>query len=115
MTACVTLALTAYAFSDNSADFTMMGGGLFMFFGIVFAAAIVNFFIQSSALSLLVSCAFAIIFGIYIIFDTQLIVGRKENALDIDEYIFGAMMLYLDIVNLFLELLRIISIFGGSD
>jgi len=101
MTAAVTLALTAYAFSDKSADFTMMGGMFFMFFGVVFAAFIVNIFIQSSILSLLVSCSFAVVFGIYIIYDTQLIVGRKENALEIDEYILGAMMLYIDIINLF--------------
>ena len=115
MTAAVTLSLTAYAFSDKSKDFTIMGGMWFMFFGIIIAAAFVNFFVRSPILQIILSCCFAVIFGVYIIYDTQLIVGKKELALEIDDYIFGAMMLYLDIINLFLELLRIIGYFTGDS
>jgi FtsH-binding integral membrane protein len=47
--------------------------------------------------------------GIYIIYDTQLIVGNKQNKYSIDDYIFAAMALYIDIVRLFLYLIRIMA------
>ena len=109
LTAAVTLSLTAYAFSDKSKDFTILGGMWFMMFGIMFAASLVGYFVRSPIVQIGLSCCFAVIFGIYIIFDTQLIVGKKALALEIDDYIYGAMILYLDIINLFLEILRIMG------
>lgn len=35
--------------------------------------------------------------------------GERQNSLTPEEYILGAIMLYLDIINLFLHLLRILS------
>ena len=52
----------------------------------------------------------AFLFSCYIIFDTQLMMGGKHKyAIDPEEYIFGALNLYLDIINLFLFILRIIG------
>ena len=85
----------------------MLGGLWFMFLGIIIAGAFVNFFIDSTIVEIIISCCFAVLMGIYIVYDTQLLVARRELALEIDDYIFGAMMLYLDIIKLFLELLRI--------
>lgn len=46
----------------------------------------------------------------YLVFDTQLMMGGKHKyALSPEEYIFAALNLYLDIVNLFLFLLSIIG------
>ena len=54
----------------------------------------------------------AVIFSLYIVYDTQLMLGGKhKHALSPEEYIFAALNLYLDIVNLFLYIL---AIFGGS-
>ena len=47
--------------------------------------------------------------GIYIIYDTQLIVGEKSEKFSIDDYIFAAVCLYIDIVRLFLYILRILA------
>lgn len=47
--------------------------------------------------------------GIYIIYDTQLIVGNKENKYTIDDYIFAAMALYIDIIRMFIYILRILG------
>jgi protein lifeguard len=47
--------------------------------------------------------------SLYIIYDTQLIVGNKQNKLEIDDYIFAAMALYIDIVRLFIYILRILG------
>ena len=54
----------------------------------------------------------ALIFSFYIIYDTQIMIGGNHKySLSPEEYIFAALNLYLDIVNLFLYLL---SIFGGG-
>ena len=52
----------------------------------------------------------ALIFSLYIVFDTQLMMGGKHKyALDPEEYIFAALNLYLDIINLFLYILMIVG------
>jgi FtsH-binding integral membrane protein len=51
----------------------------------------------------------AVMMGIYIIYDTQLIVGEKSEKFSIDDYVFAAVCLYIDIVRLFLYILRILA------
>ena len=54
----------------------------------------------------------ALVFSLYLIYDTQIMMGGKHKyALSPEEYIFAALNLYLDIINLFLYIL---SIFGNS-
>ena len=50
-----------------------------------------------------------LLFSFYIVYDTQLIVGGKHNAIrfSIDDYVFAALNLYMDIINLFIMLLRL--------
>jgi FtsH-binding integral membrane protein len=35
--------------------------------------------------------------------------GGKRNNLSLDNYVMGAMMIYMDIINLFIEILRILG------
>ena len=52
----------------------------------------------------------ALVFMVYIVYDTQLMIGGKHKySLDPEEYVFAALNLYLDIINLFLYLLSIIG------
>ena len=52
----------------------------------------------------------ALIFSLYIVYDTQLMMGGKHKySLDPEEYIFASLNLYLDIINLFLFILRIVG------
>ena len=99
-------------------DLTTMGGFLTMgLIGIVIAS-VVNMFVQSSAVSIIVSYVGVLVFVGLTAYDTQDI---KNMALsqpgDIDAgavrkgAILGALKLYLDFINLFLMLLRI---FGSS-
>ena len=48
-----------------------------------------------------------IMYGLYLVHDTQLIAGDKKYALSYDDYIVGALIVYIDIVMLFIELLRV--------
>lgn len=65
-------------------------------------------------LNLIYSCLGVLLFSFYIIYDTQLIVGGKhhKHQFSIDDYCMAAIMLYLDVLNMFLNLL---SILGDRD
>jgi FtsH-binding integral membrane protein len=54
----------------------------------------------------------ALVFSLYIVYDTQLMMGgNRKYALDPEEYIFAALNIYLDVINLFMYILMIV---GGS-
>ena len=52
----------------------------------------------------------------HFVYDTQTIVGGKGRIeLDIDDYVYGALMLYLDIINLFIYILSLLSMTHDRD
>ncbi|KAM7537685.1 hypothetical protein Aperf_G00000062206 [Anoplocephala perfoliata] len=51
----------------------------------------------------------AVLFCIYLAFDTQMIMGGRKHEISPEEYIYAAMQLYYDIIGLFIILL---SLFG---
>lgn len=52
---------------------------------------------------------------LYLIFDTQLMVGgRHKFAITPEEYIFAALTLYMDVIMLFLYILEIVSRASGD-
>ena len=99
-------------------DLTTMGGFLTMgLIGIVIAS-VVNMFVQSGAVSTIVSYIGVLVFVRLTAYDTQDIKNMalsQPDELDAGAVrkgaILGALKLYLDFINLFLMLLRI---FGGS-
>ncbi|XP_074529961.1 fas apoptotic inhibitory molecule 2b isoform X3 [Halichoeres trimaculatus] len=55
----------------------------------------------------------AILFTLFLAFDTQMLLGNKRYAISPEEYIFATLSLYLDIIYLFSFLLQIMG--GGRD
>lgn len=99
-------------------DLSKMGSLLFMALIGVIVASIVNIFVASSALYWLVSVAGVLIFTGLTAYDTQRIKrmaeqvsvqGTSEATLVRRVAIFGALALYLDFINLFLFILRIMN------
>ncbi|XP_030829095.1 protein lifeguard 2 [Strongylocentrotus purpuratus] len=107
ITALITLALTLFAF-QTKIDFTLMAGLLYV---LLISLLMFGFFAAIFRSDFLYTfyCAFgAFIFSAYIVFDTQLLLGGKHRySISPEEYIFAALNLYLDIINLFLLLLRL--------
>ncbi|KAJ8968703.1 hypothetical protein NQ314_002158 [Rhamnusium bicolor] len=62
-------------------------------------------FLQSTIFEIAVSFGGALLFSLFIIFDTQLIM----KTLSPEEYILATINLYMDIINLFLYILRILQ------
>ncbi|GBC60681.1 BAX inhibitor (BI)-1/YccA family protein [Desulfonema ishimotonii] len=99
-------------------DLTSVGN--FMFMGLIgiIIASVVNLFLRSSAMSMIISYIGVVVFVGLTAYDTQKIRQMAvTQPADLDAgtarkgAILGALTLYLDFINLFLFLLRI---FGGS-
>lgn len=52
-----------------------------------------------------------ILYSFYLIYDTQLIMGGKRYGLSLDDYVVAAIIIYLDIIMIFLYIL---SLLGGK-
>jgi FtsH-binding integral membrane protein len=49
------------------------------------------------------------VFGLYLVIDTQLIMGGRKIALSIDDYVVAALLLYIDIIQIFLYILSLLT------
>ncbi len=108
MTFAVVAALTIYAFTTKT-DFTLYGSAIFIFGAIMFIFGLFLLFTDNPFLHILYSSLAVILFSFYLVYDTQLIVGKHENKLEVDDYIIGAIMIYTDIIGLFLQILDLLN------
>merc|ERR1712151_619600 len=117
ITAAMFFMLTAYACLTKT-DFTGAGPYLICaLFGLIvfgFVSFFVSLFCSSCFpwMQVIYAGIGAILFSMFIVYDTQKIVGgsHKKFGFSVDDYAFAALNLYLDIINLFL---MILSLFGN--
>jgi modulator of FtsH protease len=108
-TAVVFFGLSAYALTTRK-DFSYMGGFLMVGLLVAVVAMIANIFLAIPALSLTISAAVVMIMSGLILYDTSRIINGGET-----NYIRATVSLYLDIYNLFIHLLSLLSFFSGDD
>lgn len=66
--------------------------------------------VRNNILTLVYASLGALLFSFYLVYDTQLMMGGKHKySISPEEYIFAALNLYLDIINIFLYILTIIG------
>lgn len=94
---------------QSKLDLTPYSGALFSFFTALFFASIIQMFVHARVLHLLICVGGVIMFSVYLVFDVQLVMGGHKYALGPDEYVFAALNLYLDIINLFLYILQLLN------
>jgi modulator of FtsH protease len=103
MTALAFGCLSAYVHLSRK-DFSAWSGMLFAGLIVVVVGSLVGLFLPSQAYQLALAGVSALLFCGYILYDTSAILHGGET-----NYIMATMRLYLDIVNLFLSLLRLLS------
>jgi hypothetical protein len=109
ITTVVVLALTLFAMQTKW-DFTMCSSGLFVILVILACFGILCICIRNYYVHMIYASLGALVFSMYLVFDTQLMLGGKHKyALSPEEYIFAALNLYLDVVNMFLYILTIVG------
>ncbi|BDB24712.1 Bax inhibitor-1/YccA family protein [Cupriavidus sp. P-10] len=116
-------ALIMYAFGGTAAVFGAMatiatvskrdfsGLGKFLFVGVILLilASVANIWLQLPALMITVSVIAIGIFSAYILFDVQRVVNGGET-----NYITATLAIYLDVYNVFANLLALLGIFSGN-
>lgn len=106
----VTLGVSLFAIQTRF-DFTSCGGLLFVFSLSLFLFGFIAIFTYSNILYTVYAWLAAVLFSLFLAYDTQLLIGGRRYELDPEEYVFGALNLYVDIVYLFLIIL---ALFGGG-
>ncbi len=106
-------AMSFYGYTTKK-DLTSWGSFLFMGLIGIIIASLVNIWLQSPAIYWLTTYAGVLIFVGLTAYDTQKIkqmniIGNEGTEEDTKEAILGALTLYLDFINLFLMLLRIMG------
>uniref|UniRef100_A0A3B5LH99 Uncharacterized protein n=1 Tax=Xiphophorus couchianus TaxID=32473 RepID=A0A3B5LH99_9TELE len=114
ITAVVCIAVTVFCF-QTKVDFTKCQG-LFCVLGIVmFVTGIITAIVLSFKyiywLHMLYAAIGAIVFTLFLAYHTQLLIGNRKYSISPEEYVFAALSLYVDIVQIFLFLLQIIGSF----
>ncbi|PIO28390.1 hypothetical protein AB205_0173200, partial [Aquarana catesbeiana] len=60
-------------------------------------------------LHMLYAAIAAIVFTLFLAFDTQLVIGNRKHSISPEEYVYGAMKIYTDIVYIFINLLQLVG------
>ncbi|KAJ8865780.1 hypothetical protein PR048_033302 [Dryococelus australis] len=108
VTAAVCFALTIFALQTRW-DFTILGGALLVGAIVLMVFGLVAIFIPGKTITLVYASLAALLFSLYLVFDTQIMLGGSHQyAISPEEYIFATLTLYLDIVNIFINILTIL-------
>ncbi|KAL8148873.1 hypothetical protein AgCh_006031 [Apium graveolens] len=109
LTAVVVVSLTLYTFwaVRRGQDFNFLGPFLFAsLIALILFGFIQIFFPLGGIAEMIYGCLASVIFCGYIVYDTDNIIKRNTY----DEYIWASVSLYLDIIDLFLALLKIFKL-----
>ena len=90
-------------------DLSSMGKFLFVGVIVLLIAGIINIFVQSSALMLTLSVLAILIFSAFLLFDLKRVIDGGET-----NYISATLAIYLNLFNIFQNLLALLGIFGGE-
>lgn len=90
-------------------DFSGMGKWLFAGVLVIIVATLANVFLQLPALHLAISVIAIAIFSTYILYDVQQVINGGQT-----NYILATLSIYLDVYNIFANLLSLLGIFGGE-
>jgi len=116
ITSLVCLSVTIFSF-QSKIDITSCQGVLFSLCIVMLLCAITLSIVVPFGyvpwLHALYAVMGAILFTLFLAFDTQLLLGNKRFTISPEEYVFATLSIYLDIIYLFSFLLQIMG--GGRD
>jgi protein lifeguard len=106
MTSILVISLTLFAWCTPF-DMVLCGPALILCILMALCMSLLLFFVFTprQAYSFYIGLGI-LLYGIYLVMDTQLIMGGRHMELEIDDYVLGAVILYTDIIMIFLYILR---------
>jgi FtsH-binding integral membrane protein len=110
-TALVTISLTVYAWR-TTVKIEVFAALAFVVYLAMLPMAIIGYIFMSNFLYTLYMCLGLVFYSLYLIIDTIIICGKEKHngvAMDHNDYVIGALMLYIDIVMIFVYILRLLG------
>jgi modulator of FtsH protease len=108
MTAAVFFVMAAIA-TVSKRDFSFLGKFLFVGVILLIIASLANIFLQVPAMAVTISAIAVLLFSMYLLHDlSQIVRGGQTN------YIMATLSLFLDLFNIFVNLLNLLLIFSGQ-
>ena len=107
----VTLALSLFAIQTKY-DFTGMGPYLLVASIVLVIFGFILIFLPFNSVAQKVYAGIgALLFSLYLVYDTQLIVGgtHRKHQFEIDDYAMAAICLYIDIIQIFMYILTLVG------
>jgi FtsH-binding integral membrane protein len=109
LTASLTIVLTVYAFKMKS-EITYRDAGKFILAWFVVAMLVWIILVATNTYSMgygVFSLILIVFYGFFLVWDTKMIIGQKNSRvqLNMDEYIIGALWLYVDVIGIFFAML----------
>ena len=113
LTLTLTIVLTIYAFTTKR-DITMYGAFLWIAGWALLAFSLLFFWIGPKfpayrPLVIVISILAIALYGFYLVYDVQLLMGGKRQEFSLDDYIIASVAIYLDIIILFMRILQLIG------
>ena len=110
-TSLATGALTIYAMKTKT-EIQVFAAMAFVVYLAMFPLMIIGAIMGGSFLHTIYCCLGLLFYSLYLIIDTKLICGHDKHngiAMDHNDYVVGALMLYLDIIMIFVYILQLIG------
>ena len=108
----VTIALSIYAWTTK-VDINILYGLVFVFYLAMIPCMIVCIFMQLAWVRTLYCVLGLLFYSVFLIIDTKKICETNKtlggHALSMDDYVIGALQLYLDIVMIFVYILQLMG------
>ena len=106
-----TVGLTIYA-AKTDTDFTFCDAFLFALLLIIIFSVILFFWVGYVVFYLIFGI---LVYSLYIIYDTQLILGNKTFEYNVDDYCLAALNLYIDIIYMFIKIIQLLGYLKGRN
>ncbi|KAK1173207.1 protein lifeguard 1-like [Acipenser oxyrinchus oxyrinchus] len=109
-TAFVSFGLSVFAM-QTKVDFTKAAGIIWVICLSLITFGILCAIIRSRWLHIVYASIGTLIFAVYLVIDTQMMLGGNHKySISPEEYVFAALNLYLDVINMFLFILQLIGL-----
>jgi modulator of FtsH protease len=105
----LTFAAMASIATVSKRDFSSLGKFAFVGLIVILLAGLANIFLQIPALMLTISVVAILVFSIFLLYDMQRVINGGET-----NYVSATLAIYLDLFNIFQNLLFLLGIFGGN-
>ncbi len=103
----IVLALTVYTFATS--DFGWYGATMTLLVALLAIMAVMRYILDLSMYVVAVIALGVFVFGLYLIWDIKQISGGGRQSMNADDYVVGALILYADIILLFIYILECLS------